>query len=124
MAARRRSPPMALAAARDRSMPIWPAIASDLVRVGRIGPASAKSRSVSKPVKTGSCSSSTTRVPGLDRALALVGLDLVREAFAAGGLARAVAADQRQPVARADVEVEPSEQPAGRPGSGQGLSQG
>ncbi len=43
---------------------------------------------------------------------ALVGVDQAGEAFEQGRLARAVAADQRQPVARADVEVEAAEQPA------------
>src|SRR5690606_10656164 len=48
----------------------------------------------------------------LDRALALVGLDAVRDQPEQRGLADAVAADQRQPVARTDVQVEVAEQPA------------
>ena len=49
----------------------------------------------------------------LDRPPALVGLDQSGEAFEQGRLARAVAADQGQPVARADEQVESAEQPAG-----------
>jgi hypothetical protein len=49
---------------------------------------------------------------GLDRALALVGLDQVRDQPEQRGLAHAVAPDQRQPVARPDVQVELAEQPA------------
>ena len=51
--------------------------------------------------------------PRLDRPPPLVGLDQVGEAFEQGRLARAVAPDQRQPVALADEQVEPAEQPAG-----------
>ena len=47
-----------------------------------------------------------------DRPLALVGVDQPGEALEQGRLARAVAADQRQPVALPDVEVEIAEQPA------------
>ncbi len=47
-----------------------------------------------------------------DRALAAVGVDQPGEAFEQGRLARPVAADERQPVALADVEVEVLEQPA------------
>jgi hypothetical protein len=47
-----------------------------------------------------------------DRALALVGVDHPGEAFEQCRLARAIAPDQRQPVARPDVDVEPAEQPA------------
>ena len=47
-----------------------------------------------------------------DRALALVGLDQVRQALQERRLARAIAADQRQPVARTDMDVEMAEQPA------------
>ena len=50
--------------------------------------------------------------PGHDLAQALVGVDHPGEAFEQGRLARAVAPDQRQPVARPDVDVEPAEQPA------------
>ena len=49
---------------------------------------------------------------GDDDALALVGVDLGREQFEQGRLARAVASDQRQPVAFADIDVEILEQPA------------
>jgi hypothetical protein len=49
---------------------------------------------------------------GDDRALALVGVDDPGDAFQQGRLARAVAPDQRQPVTRADVDVEVPEQPA------------
>ena len=49
---------------------------------------------------------------GDDDALALVGVDLAREQLEQGRLARAVATDQRQPVALADVDVEIPEQPA------------
>ena len=49
---------------------------------------------------------------GNDRPLALVGVDHFGEAFEQRRLARAVAADQRQPVAFADVQVEAAEQPA------------
>ena len=49
---------------------------------------------------------------GLDRPPPLVGLDHVGEAFEQGRLARPVAPDQRQPVALADEQVEPAEQPA------------
>ena len=50
--------------------------------------------------------------PRHDRARALVGVDHPREAFEQGRLARAVAADQRQPVARPDMDVDSAEQPA------------
>ena len=49
----------------------------------------------------------------LDRALAPVRLDLPRDQPQQRGLARSVAPDQRQPIARADVQVEILEQPAG-----------
>ena len=49
---------------------------------------------------------------GHDLARPLVGLDQPGEAFQQGRLARAVAADQRQPVARPDDDVEVAEQPA------------
>ena len=49
---------------------------------------------------------------GDDRAPALVGLDQAGEAFEEGRLAGPVAADQRQPVARADEDIEVAEQPA------------
>ncbi len=47
-----------------------------------------------------------------DDALALVGIDLPREQLEQGRLASAVAADQRQPVAFADIDVEILKQPA------------
>ena len=47
-----------------------------------------------------------------DRPFALIGIDLAGQASEQRGLADAVAADQRQPVALADVEVEAAEQPA------------
>src|SRR3546814_15998030 len=50
---------------------------------------------------------------GLDRAAALVGVDDPGERLEEGRLARAVAADQREPVTRTDMPVEPAEQPAG-----------
>src|SRR3546814_1836335 len=50
---------------------------------------------------------------GLDRAAALVGVDDPGERLEEGRLARAVAADQREPVTRTDMHVEPAEQPAG-----------
>ena len=49
---------------------------------------------------------------GLDRALALVRLDLARDQPQHGGLARAVATDQGQPITRADRQAEIAEQPA------------
>ena len=48
----------------------------------------------------------------LDLALAAVGVDPVGDELEQGGFARAVAPDQRQSVARADVQVEVLEQPA------------
>src|SRR5207302_11430943 len=48
-----------------------------------------------------------------NRAPALVGLDQAGEALEKGRLARAVAADQRQPVARADEQVDAAKLPAG-----------
>ena len=50
--------------------------------------------------------------PWDDRALALVSLDHARETFEQGGLAGAVAADQRQPVARSDMDGQAAKQPA------------
>jgi hypothetical protein len=50
---------------------------------------------------------------GLDGAAALVRIDGTGDQLEQGGLARAVAADQRQPVARADMDVQMPEQPAG-----------
>jgi hypothetical protein len=47
-----------------------------------------------------------------DRSLAAVGVDQAGEALEQGRLACPVAADKRQPVALADVEVEVLEQPA------------
>ncbi|MCY1172293.1 hypothetical protein D9M73_124260 [compost metagenome] len=47
-----------------------------------------------------------------DRAPPLVGIDLAAEQLEQGRLARAVAPDQRQPVARPDMNIEPTEQPA------------
>ena len=52
------------------------------------------------------------RRAGNDRALALVGVDQPGEAFEQGRLASAVAPDQRQPVARSDIKVEPAKKPA------------
>ena len=49
---------------------------------------------------------------GHDLAFALIRLDQVGEAFEQRRLARAVASDQGQPVARADVNVEVPEQPS------------
>ena len=49
---------------------------------------------------------------GDDRALALVGVDAAGEQLQQRRLARAVAADQREPVALADIDVEILEQPA------------
>ena len=50
---------------------------------------------------------------GLDRSPALVGVDLAGDQLQQGRLARAVAPDQRQPVARTDMHVEPAKEPAG-----------
>ncbi len=50
--------------------------------------------------------------PRYDRALALIRVDHVREAFEQRSLAGAVPADQRQPVALTNVEIEMAEQPA------------
>ena len=47
-----------------------------------------------------------------DGALALVGIDHVRKTLEQSRLPRAVAADQRQAVALADIEIEAAEQPA------------
>jgi hypothetical protein len=47
-----------------------------------------------------------------DGALALVGIDQARQALQERRLARAIAADQRKPVARTDMDVEVAEQPA------------
>jgi hypothetical protein len=49
---------------------------------------------------------------GHDRPSPLVGLDRTGDRLEQGRLAGAVAADQRQPVARADMQVEMAEQPA------------
>ncbi len=49
---------------------------------------------------------------GDDRALALVGIDAPREQFEQSRLAGAVAADEREAVAFADIDVEVLEQPA------------
>ena len=49
---------------------------------------------------------------GHDGALAFIGVDQVGEALEQGRLAGTVTADQRQPVAFADVKVEVAEQPA------------
>ena len=43
----------------------------------------------------------------------LIGLDHPGDTFEQGGLARAIAPDQREPVAPADEQVEAAEQPAG-----------
>ena len=50
---------------------------------------------------------------GDDRAAALVRIDRAGEEFEEGALARAVAADEGEAVARADVDVEVAEEPAG-----------
>ena len=110
IAARRLSPPQAVAAGRSRSRPIWSAIASTCVRG-----ASARQREVPQRREPGH-----RRIlleqhhldPRLDRPPPLVGLDHVGEAFEQGRLPRPVAPDQRQPVALADEQVEPAEQPA------------
>ncbi len=48
-----------------------------------------------------------------DRPAPFVGVDAPGDQLEQRRLAGAVAADQRQPVARADIEVEVAEQPAG-----------
>ena len=50
--------------------------------------------------------------PRHDSALALVGVDQARQALQERRLASAIATDQRKPVARTDMDVEVSEQPA------------
>ncbi len=47
-----------------------------------------------------------------DRPRPDIGVDRAREAFEQRCLARPVAADQRQPVARPDIDIDPAEQPA------------
>ena len=49
---------------------------------------------------------------GNDLAFALIGFNEIGEAFQKRGLARSIPADQRQPVARPDMDVEVPEQPA------------
>ena len=50
---------------------------------------------------------------GHDRAAALIGIDDVAEQFHQRRLTRAIAPDQREPVARANMDVEPTKEPAG-----------
>ena len=113
IAARRRSPPLAVAAGRDKVDPELVGDRRRLVRArarpGRAGPNRA---SVSKPVHRRVLLEQDDIRPRNDRALALVRVDQPGEALEQGRLAGAVAADQRQPVALADVQVELAEQPA------------
>ena len=51
--------------------------------------------------------------PRLNRPPPFVRLDQIGDAFEQGRLPRPVPPDQRQPVALADEQVEPTEQPAG-----------
>ena len=106
---------------RDRSIPIWSAIAAASCVSGASAPASTQSASVAWSPMSGSCSSSTTLRARHDRARALVGVDQAGEAFQQGRLARAVAADQRQPVARRRCGRRGRGTASLRPGSGRGL---
>ena len=107
--------PLAAAGGRDRPRQVEPDLVGDgsrLVRLGRVRP-------VQHPVEQGRMVAHVRvlleqhdAAPRDDRSPALVRVDQAGEALQQGRLARAVAADQRQPVARADVDVEMAEQPA------------
>ena len=123
-AGERGPPPLAAAGAvagRAMSMPSWPAIASTSCRGGASAPRQREIHQRRVAGEVGSCSSSTILVPGWIERLPLSASIWLGDQPEQRGLARAVAADQRQPVARADVQVEVAEQPARRPAAGRGL---
>ena len=111
----RRPPPLAAGRGRRRPVEVEPDLVGDRLHLVRRG-APARQREIAQGREVGD-----RRIlleqhdldPRLDRPPPLVGLDQVGEAFEQGRLARAVAPDQRQPVARADEQVEAAEQPAG-----------
>jgi hypothetical protein len=110
----------ALSASRERSMPSWSAMASTSWRGG----ASSRQREIQQGIVAGEERVLFQRDDPrarLDRALAPVSLDLSGDQLEQGGLAGAVATDQRQPVARADVQVEVPGRASRNPGSGRGL---
>ncbi len=111
----RRAAPLAAAGGRGRARQVDPELVGDrlhLVSAPARRGRQRRSRAASRSPHLRILLEQHDRGPGLDRPPALVGLDQPGEALEQRGLARAVAADQRQPVARADVEVEVAEQPA------------
>ena len=110
----RRAATLASAGGFDRPRQIEPDLVGDgsrLMRLGRIRP-------VQHPVEQGRMVAHVRilleqhdAASRDDRSPALVRIDQSREALQQRRLADAVAADQRQPVARADVNVEMAEQP-------------
>ena len=121
----RRPPPFAAAGGvrrrATRSMPIWSAMAAASCAAGAPSPDSTQSSSVEWPRHVRILLQQHDLGAGHDLALALVGLDQAGEAFQQGRLARAIAADQRQPVARPDDGRRDCGTASLRPGSGQGL---
>src|SRR3546814_19121161 len=83
---------------------------SDLLR--RVGARDGKIHQRRKGAKIGLLFEHHDMRAGDDHPLALVGVDLPGEQLEQSRLARAVAADQRQPVARPDLAVDILEQPA------------
>ena len=93
-------------------MPSWSAIAAASCGSGASAPCSTQSFERREPVHSRILLEQHDLRAGHDRPLALVGVDQPGEALEQRRLAGAVAADQRQPVALADVQVEVAEQPA------------
>ena len=112
----RRAPPLAAAGGRGRPVEVDPELVGDrrgLVRLRRVGRrASTQSSSVAKPSIVGSCSSSTTCVPGT-----IVRLPSSVSIRSARHLSSVVLPAPLRPISAsrsrvADVEVEAAEQPA------------
>ena len=111
----RRPPPLAAAGGRRRAVEVDAELLGNGIGRMRCRSALARQHPVGEAVMPGD-----RRVllqqhhlrPRHDRPPPLVGLNQVGEAFQQRRLAGAVAADQRQPVARADEQIEPAEQPA------------
>ena len=121
IAARRRSPPLALFAsmrgrsrAARRSRPPHNA-------AGASSPASTQSASVACPLMSGILLQQHDLGARNDRPPPFVGVDHPGEAFEQGRLARAVAADQRQPVPRRRPGCRFRGTASLRPGPGRGL---
>src|SRR3546814_13834064 len=79
---------------------------------GRVGASDRKIHQCRKGAEIGLLLEHHDMRAGDDHPLALVGVDLPGEQLEQSRLARAVAADQRQPVARPDIDVDILEQPA------------